>query len=243
MKQISFKLEIFEGPLDLLLHLINKNKLSLYDIPIFEITEQYIDYLAEMEHFDIEVSSEFLVIAAHLLYIKSKMLLPKYDEDAADEDDPQVELAQRLIEYKRFKQASLFFREREFAGGLTFYKMQEYIQPMLIDESLSQVELSHLYGAISEVAERIKYRRPISNSRFKAVAGKEVVSVFSRVKAILSKLKRFNRVCFSDIFKGMKTKSEAVASFLAVLELIKLNRIKIMKKDGKSELRYVKGKC
>ncbi|MDR0406447.1 MAG: segregation/condensation protein A, partial [Clostridiales bacterium] len=106
MKQISFKLEIFEGPLDLLLHLISKNKVSLYDIPVSEITEQYMDYLGEMAHFDIEVSSEFLVLAARLLYIKSKMLLPKY-EDAEEEDDPREELAQRLIAYKRFKEAAL----------------------------------------------------------------------------------------------------------------------------------------
>lgn len=239
MKQISFKLEIFEGPLDLLIHLISKNKVSLYDIPISEITEQYIDYLAEMEHFDIEVSSEFLVMAAHLLYIKSKMLLPKYEE-TTDDDDPRIELTQRLIEYKQFKQASLYFREREFAGSRTFYKFREYIQPLLIDESLSKVTLSHLGIAMSEIAERISYRRPISGSRFKNIAGREIISVFSKVKSILLRLKSLNKINLADVFKGMKTKSEAVASFLAVLELIRLNRIKLADKNGELELKYIK---
>ncbi|NLB80839.1 MAG: segregation/condensation protein A [Clostridiaceae bacterium] len=239
MKQISFKLEIFEGPLDLLLHLINKNKVSLYDIPISEITEQYIDYLSEMKHFDIEVSSEFLVIAAHLLYIKSKMLLPKYDEQP-EEDDPRIELAQRLIEYKRFKQISQYLREKEFAGSNTYCKTGEYIQPLLIDESLSEVTLLHLYNAILEIAGRIKYRKPIPGSRFQSIVGREIVSVFSKVKYILLKLKRVKKIPFIDLFRGVKTKSEAVASFLAVLELVKLNRVKITGSDNMAyQLKYI----
>lgn len=240
MKQISFKLQVFEGPLDLLLHLINKNKVSIYDIPISEITEQYIDYIAEMKHFDIEVSSEFLVLAAHLLYIKSKMLLPKYGDAPEDEDDPRTELTQRLVEYKKFKKAAQFFCEREFAGSRTFYKMREYIEPVLIDESLSNITIGHLVSAIYDISERIKYRRPVNAERFKGIVGREVVSVFSKLKNVLKKLKTLKKINFIDIFRNVKTKTEAVASFLAVLELIKMNAVKVSQNNGETQLKYIK---
>ncbi len=237
MKQISFKLEIFEGPLDLLLHLISKNKVSLYGIPVSEITEQYMDYLAEMKHFDIEVSSEFLVLAANLLYIKSKMLLPKYDGTEED-DDPRTELTQRLVEYKRFKEAAQYLCEREFAGSHTFYKLRDYIEPRLIDESLADVTALHLLDAISDIADRVTYRKPVSARAFTGLVGREVVSVFSKVKAVLLTLKSLKRMRFLDVFRGVKTRSEAVASFLAVLELVKMNRVKITDNGGDVEIKY-----
>ncbi|OQB15917.1 MAG: Segregation and condensation protein A [Firmicutes bacterium ADurb.Bin193] len=239
MKQISFKLEIFEGPLDLLLHLISKNKVSLYDIPISDITEQYMDYLSEMKHFDIEVSSEFLVVAANLLYIKSKMLLPKY-EGEQEEDDPRTELARRLEEYKRFKEAAVYLMEREAAGSHTFYKMREYIEPRLIDESLTDITVKHLVDAMAEIADKLRYRLPIKAKTFKGLVGREIISVFSKVKAVLKSLSNLKKIRFSDIFKGVKSRDEAVASFLAVLELIKMNRVKVVNSDEGVVLKYVK---
>ena len=239
MRQISFKLEIFEGPLDLLLHLINKNRLSLYDIPISEITEQYIDYLSEMEHFDIEVSSDFLVLAATLLYIKSKMLLPKYDAGAEEEEDPRVELTRRLLEYKRFKQAAIYLTERETAGANIYYRMRDYIEPVLIDESLSQLTAAHLSGAFAELCERVRFRRPVSAKAFTGIVGRELISVFSRVKLLLSNLKLFKKMRFLDVFRGTKSRGEAVASFLAVLELIKMNRTKVSGSGAEVEIKYI----
>ena len=238
MKQISFKLEIFEGPLDLLLHLIHKNKVSIYDIPISEITEQYMDYLSEMQHFDIEVSSEFLVLAANLLYIKSKILLPKYD-DVEEEDDPRLELAERLILYQRFKEAAQFLREKEAIAQTSFYKVGDYIEPLLIDESLSQITTGHLFSAIEEVAERIFYRRPISAKTFTGIVGRELISVFSKVKAVLSKLRDRKKIPMSDVFRNMRSKDEVVASFLAVLELVKMNRVKVKENNGIYEINYI----
>ena len=220
MKQIAFKLQIFEGPLDLLMHLINKNKVSIYDIPISEITEQYLDYIEEMDHYDIEVSSEFLVLAANLLYIKSKMILPKDDEDA-EEEDPRLELTQRLEEYKRMKMAAAYLREKEFSGGFLYFKPREYIQPVLIDESLKLVTLDSL----KEAAEN--------------VVGRDPIPVFTKVKDFVKRFLFRKKIKFLDLFKNVKSRDEAVASFLAVLELMKMNKVTVEQSNGDFEITYV----
>ena len=186
MKQIAFKLQIFEGPLDLLMHLINKNKVSIYDIPISEITEQYLDYISEMDHYDIEVSSEFLVLAANLLYIKSKMILPK-DDDEAEEEDPRLELTQRLEEYKRMKMAAEYLREKEFSGGFTFFKQRDYIQPILIDESLKLVTLESLREAAESVVSLIDRKKPVSINKFSGIVGRDPIPVFTKVKEFVKR--------------------------------------------------------
>ena len=123
MEKLSFKLEVFEGPLDLLLFLIQKNKVSIYDIPVSIITEQYMEYLKLMETNDLEISSEFLVMAARLLYIKSKMLLPKHEElEGEEEEDPRQELIQNLVEYKKYKEVSKFFSDRKNICDFLYFK-------------------------------------------------------------------------------------------------------------------------
>ncbi|MBQ6906890.1 MAG: segregation/condensation protein A [Clostridia bacterium] len=238
MKQIAFKLQIFEGPLDLLLHLINKNKVSIYDIPISEITEQYMDYIAEMDHYDIEVSSEFLVLAATLLYIKSKMILPK-DENDDEEEDPRLELTARLEEYKRMKMAAQYLREREFTGGNMFFKTREYIEPVLIDESLKQITLESLKDAAEQVAYIINRKKPVSVNNFSGIVGRERVSVFSKVQYFVKKFLNKKKILFKELFLNIKSKDEAVASFLAVLELIKMNKIKLKDKGKDLEVTYI----
>ena len=121
METVTFKLETFEGPLDLLLHLIQKNKVNIYDIPIAELSRQYMEYLDSMKESDLEVTSEFVVMAAQLLYIKSKMLLPDDNEDE-DEGDPRAELVDRLIEYAKYKEAVEFLSPRQETGRLYFDK-------------------------------------------------------------------------------------------------------------------------
>lgn len=239
MKQIAFKLQIFEGPLDLLLHLINKNKVSIYDIPISEITEQYIDYMNEMESYDIELSSEFLVLAANLLYIKSKMILPK-DEEEENEEDPRLELAERLAQYKRIKMSTQFFTEREFAGSYLYYKPRDFITPILIDESLKLVTLDSLKSAMTDVHEAVIRRKPPDIKGFKGIVGREPIPVFSKVKAFLTRLKTIRKTMFSDMLKGVRSRDEAVASFLAILELMKMNKVKVKEKNGDYELSYTK---
>ena len=124
MSAIDVKLNVFEGPLDLLLHLIEKNKVNIYDIPIVTITEQYLDYVNHMEEEDLDVMSEFLVMAATLIRIKSKMLLPKVTEDDEEEEDPRDELVRRLLEYKMYKYAASELKDLELDGAKAFYKKE-----------------------------------------------------------------------------------------------------------------------
>lgn len=239
MKQIAFKLQMFEGPLDLLMHLINKNKVSIYDIPISEITEQYLDYISEMDHYDIEVSSEFLVLAANLLYIKSKMLLPKDDEDE-EQEDPRLELTKRLEEYRRMKMAADYLREKEFSGGHIFFKPRDYIQPVLIDESLKLVTLQSLKEAADYVAYVVNRRKPVSVKNFSGIVDREPVPVFAKVKDFIGRFLKKGKIKFLDLFKNVKSRDEAVASFLALLELMKMDRLKIDGASGKDmEIAYV----
>lgn len=229
MKQIELKLHTFEGPLDLLLHLISKNKVSLYDIPIAEITEQYIEYLNQMEQFDIEISSEFLVVASNLLYIKSKMILPNEEEEEVE--DPRAELALRLAEYKKIKGAAADISGMQFNGGRYVFKERGYIEPVIIDESLKLVTAQSLYFAINNVCENIRLRKPVKVDNFSGIVGREPISVFSVVKKFLLKLASFKKIRFLDLFKGVKTRQEAVASFLAVLEMVKMDKINITEEN------------
>ena len=138
---IPVKLQVFEGPLDLLLHLIDKNKIDIYDIPIVEITNQYMDYIKAMEREDLNVMSEFLVMAATLLDIKCKMLLPKEVTEDGEEEDPRQELVEQLLQYKMYKYMSYELRDRELDGGRTMYKdptspeeVMDYVEPVDLDE-------------------------------------------------------------------------------------------------------------
>lgn len=220
------------------MHLINKNKVSIYDIPISEITEQYLDYIQEMDHYDIEVSSEFLVLAANLLYIKSKMILPK-DEEEMEEEDPRLELTKRLEEYKRMKMAADYLREMEFSGGFSFFKERDYIQPILIDESLKLVTLESLKLAAEEVTYLIDRKKPVSIQKFSGIVGRDPIPVFTKVKEFVKRFLFKKKIKFKDMFTNVKSRDEAVASFLAVLELMKMNRIVVGNEDSDYEITYV----
>lgn len=225
MEQISFKLDSFEGPLDLLLMLIKKNKVSIYDIPIAEILEQYLAVMQQMEAADLEASSEFLVMAATLLQIKSKMLLPREDDE--EEVDPRTELVRRLVEYKRIKESIEFFRERENSDAVLFFKLPDAIErpPAMFDySSLTPENLAEAYRMSFA---RLTRKLPPPKRSFSGIVGYEKVSVRERVKKIWNGLLHRSRVLFKEIFKGVKSRPEAVASFLAVLEMIKLNKIAV----------------
>lgn len=226
MEQLSFRVEAFEGPLDLLLTLIKKNKINIYDIPISEILEQYLEAVAEMEQFDIEVSSEFLVLAATLLQIKSKMLLPPEDSEE-EQEDPREELVRRLLEYKRFKEKSDFLRSRENLGYTRFYKAPEYIERPVIPFDYSKISLENLLVSYKVSYMKLERRLPPPKRSFEGIVGHERVSVRSRVKTIWTSLIKKGKMKFSDLFRGVKSRTEAVASFLAVLELIKLKKITV----------------
>lgn len=229
MENVLFKLEVFEGPLDLLLHLISKNKLNIEDIEIAKITEQYFIYIKEWQKANINFSSEFLVMAAQLLYIKSKTLLPKHDDE--DEIDPKLSLEERLIEYQKYKEMARIFGDEQYNSKLLFFHEGEqikFLEPR-IDESFS-MPLDKLLEAFMVIIERNEEKKPPQREEFDKVIGQKPVSVFSQAKALVRALKNNKELYFKDIFKGMKRKDEKVAMFLAVLEMLKSNRIYITNK-------------
>ncbi len=224
MESITYHLDVFDGPLDLLLHLISKNKVNIYDIPIAMILEQYNQALEEMKEKDLNVTSEFLTMSAHLIYIKSKMLLPKYDEDEA-EDDPRIQLVEMLLEYQKFKEVSGVLHNRYEIGKDIFVKQQEAIEP---DKTYKYVHnKTDLSNAVLKMLDRAERKMPPPVSNFSGIVGREVYSVSSKVAFILKKLAAAGAATFKGLFKKVQTRSEVVATFLAVLELCKSNRVSI----------------
>lgn len=232
MEELRYKLEKFEGPLDLLLTLIKKNKVSIWDIPIVEITDQYLEAIEGIEKSELENTSEFIVLASQLLYIKSKMLLPK--EEKEDEEDPREELAQRLYEYKQFKEASGKMRKSEFSSKYMFFREEEKIK-FPIPEYNRHHNLSELADAFNSIYQR-KIRKAKPEKRaFSGIVGREKVSVDDMVEKIKSILHRSRKVEFSRLFKDDDSRPEMIATFLAVLEMIKLNKIRADYDDRKEE--------
>lgn len=224
MESITYHLDVFDGPLDLLLHLISKNKVNIYDIPIAMILEQYNQALEDMKEKDLNVTSEFLTMSAHLLYIKSKMLLPKYDEEDVEED-PRKQLVEMLLEYQKFKEVSGVLHNRYEIGKDIFVKQQEAMEP---DKTYKYVHnKTDLSGAILKMLDRAERKMPPPVSNFSGIVGREVYSVSSKVAFILKKLAVAGAATFKGLFKKVQTRSEVVATFLAVLELCKSNRVSI----------------
>lgn len=222
---MNFKVMDFEGPLDLLLNLIRKNKVSIYDIPISLIVEQYFDVMQEMKEYDIDISSEFLVLAATLLQIKSKMLLPKPEPE--DEEDPREELVKRLLEYKKAKAAAEYLNQRKHIGDTIFCKAPDKIERPPAEWNYSRLTPENLVLAYKQAYQKLERRLPPPKRSFSGIVGHEKVSVRSRVKRIWDKLFKRTRMFFKELFVSAKSKPEAVADFLAVLEMVRLNRINV----------------
>lgn len=222
MDTMLYKLDTFEGPLDLLLHLIAKNKVSIYDIPIVEITAQYLEAIEGIEESQLENTSEFLVMAAQLLYIKSKMLLPKNEED--EEEDPRDDLAQRLAEYQRYKEASQELRKSEFSSRYMFFKEEEKID-FPLPEYNRQHTVNELMDAFNSIMQRkLRFAKPEKRA-FSGIVGREKVSVEDMAEKLNVLLKKNKRLEFKKAFAGKKSKPELVATFLAILEMIRSSRI------------------
>ena len=229
MAEITYHLDVFDGPLDLLLHLISKNKLNIYDIPIVEILEQYNKALEEMQERDLAVTCDFVAMSAHLLYIKSKMLLPKYD-DIEDEEDPRARLVEMLLEYQRIKEVSGTLNARAESGFDMYTKMPEQITP---DKTYKyEHDRMDLRLAILNMLERAETKIPPKITNFAGIVGREVYSVGKKVAYILKRLLSTKKTSFMDLFDSVRTRSEVVATFLAILELCKTNRIKISDDAG-----------
>ncbi|MBE7022512.1 MAG: segregation/condensation protein A [Ruminococcaceae bacterium] len=223
MQELSFTLEIFEGPLELLLHLLKKNKVSIYDIPIEKITTQYLAYLEKMQAFDMELSSEFLLMASELLCIKSKMLLPRHEEE---EEDPRKNLADRLLAYQRMKTAASFLKEHEGDGRFVFYKEPDHIDEAPPDYSGQAFDVEQLIAALGDVLIKTQRREPPPKTSFIGIAGHEQVSSASCVSHIKGRLSGRKRVSFKEVFYGLDSRPKIVVSFLIILEMIRLSLVK-----------------
>ena len=233
MEKISYRLDSFEGPLDLLLTLIQKNKVSILDIPISEITDQFIEIVESDENAGLDETGEFLVMASQLLYIKSKMLLPKPEED--EEEDPRADLAQRLLEYKKYKEASEELRKTEFSTWHMIFRESEKIDFPLPEYNRSH-ETNELILAFENIMSR-KFRRMKPEKRaFSGIVGREKVSIDDMVDKICKRLSKKKKITFSSLFEEDMSKPEMIATFLAVLEMIKLSKLRAETVIGTDEI-------
>ncbi len=221
MEAISYKLPVFEGPLDLLLYLVQKNKLNIYDIPIAEVLEQYMDTIRQMQEFDMEVATEFLDMAARLVQIKSVMLLPKHEEET---EQLRRELTGDLIEYQLCRQIAGQLGERH-VGFDIFVRNEEELPP---DYTYRRQHPPYvLCEAYLRAAGRGRRRLPPSPNAFRGIVSRKIVSVSSRIAYVLQNLYRSKTVSYRSLFTESRTRSEMVATFLALLELIKVKRITV----------------
>ena len=224
---IPVKLQVFEGPLDLLLHLIDKNKIDIYDIPIVEITNQYMEYIQAMEKEDLNIMSEFLVMAATLLDIKCKMLLPKEVNEEGEEEDPRQELVEQLLEYKMYKYMSYELRDRQMDGEQVLYKdpsipneVLEYVEPVDLDELLGDLTLAKLNRIFKEVMKKQVDKIDPVRSKFGKIE-KEEVTLPDRLDFVSEYARTHSRFSFRSLLEQQTSRKQIVVSFLAVLQLMK----------------------
>ena len=226
---IEFKINDFEGPLDLLLHLIKESKMDIMDIQIEVITKQYIDFLDKQEKMNLEVSSEYLVLASELIEIKSKLLLPnnKVDEDS-EEVDPRDELVNRLLEYQAYKDITKVLQEKELLRKDIYTKIPENINNYVeeVTEIQSDVTLDDLLSAFQKY-----YQRKLANRPLNTKVTVNEISVSSRRHDIKRILKEKKRVSFFELFPVV-SKEYVVATFLAILEMAKKKELKITQKES-----------
>lgn len=245
---IAVKLQAFEGPLDLLLHLIEKNKVSIYDIPIAEITDQYMAYLHEMKKQDLGVMSEFLLMAATLLDIKSRMLLPKEVNEEGEEEDPRQELVQQLLEYKMYKYISYELKERRQDAAQVLYHKQDlpeevkaYKQPVSTEELLAGVTLSGMHRIFVDIIRRQNNRIDPIRSTFGTLQKEEVDMDQMREK--VAEYIEQHEVCnFRELLLGRATKMQVIIAFLIILEMMKEGVITIVQEESFGEIHIAKNK-
>ena len=233
------KLEVFEGPLDLLLYLIKKEEVDIYDIPIERITNQYMEYLSLMRLLNLEVAGEFLVMAATLMYIKSRMLLPVDQQvTAADEEegeDPRWELIRQLVEYKKFKDAAAQLSRREEEQANIFPRRAAETEPGTEqDVPLAEVSIFDLINAFHEVLKKAS-----SHEDFREII-EERYTVSDKIEEILYTMRERATILFRELFAAAASRAEVVVTFLALLELIRLKRLKVRQEQSFGEIQVIK---
>jgi len=233
----KIKLEIFEGPLDLLLYLVKKDHLNIYDIPIAQVTEQYLQYLELMQLLNLNIAGEFLVMAATLTQIKSKMLLPAEEsQEAETEEDPRAELVKRLLEYEKFKEIAQNLREKEVAQSDVFRR------PKAQDAELPQENQGYFEASLFDLITAFsKALEDIPKELFYEVI-KDEFTIEDMIHKILHMLLDMPAVYLCDLFKKAKNKLEIIVTFLAVLELIRLKEIIARQKGIFQEIEIIRNK-
>jgi segregation and condensation protein A len=222
------KLEVFEGPLDLLLYLIKQDEVDIHDISLERITSQYLDYLQAFKELNIELAGEFIVMAANLIYLKSRSLLPieqQPPEEDASEEDPRWELIRQLIEYKKFKEAAAELHLRELEQERIFSREEAALSALPEPLRLGEVGIFQLINAFQTVIKRIDAREDVQE-----IFG-ERFSVSEKIDAILQRVATGNRLRFSDLFGAVVSRLEVVVTFLALLELIRLKQVRAVQKN------------
>ena len=234
---LQVKLEVFEGPLDLLLHLIDKNKVDIYDIPIVEITEQYLDYIRQMETEDMNVMSEFLVMAATLLDIKCRMLLPKEVNEEGEEEDPRAELVEKLLEYKMCKYMSYELRDRMVDAERNLYKkptipqeVLEYRQPVNYEELIGDMTLQKLHEIFKQMMKRQEDKIDPVRSTFGQIE-KDEIDMDLKMTYVDAYVRSHKTFSFRKLLEKQHSKMEIIVTFLVILEMIKTGRIEIEQED------------
>lgn len=230
---MTIKLQVFEGPLDLLLYLIEKNKVNIYDIPIVEITSQYMEYVAEMKRRDLDVLSEFLVMAATLIDIKSKMLLPRTEKEEEEEEDPRAELVQQLLEYKMYKCMAYELKDRQMDAERIMFKQPTipkevlaYEEPLDLDELVSDVTLKKLNDIFQNIMKKQADKIDKVRSKFGKIE-KEEVSLEYKMDYLTNYATTHKNFSFRNLLESSSGKIEVIVTFLAILELMKMGRINI----------------
>ena len=223
---IPVKLDVFEGPLDLLLHLIEKNKIDIYDIPIVEITDQYLEYIKQMETRDMNVMSEFLVMAATLVDIKCKMLLPPEVDEEGEEIDPRSELVEKLLEYKMYKYMSIELKDRQLDAANVLYRSKKlpkevtsYMPPVDYEELIGDMNLSKLHELFKGIIRRQEDRIDPIRSQYGNIE-KEEIDMDMKVLYVKAFAQTHKTFSFTKLLEKQKSKAELIVTFLIILEMI-----------------------
>ncbi len=224
----TLKINEFEGPLDLLLHLIKESKMSVFDFSVEEIVKSYLDYINKMKEFNLTIASSYLVMASELIELKSRMLLPRHEEDSEEEEDPKERIVNRLIEYQKYKELTSEFKELEERRKEIFTKLPENINEYIEDTSLknSNITLDDLLDAFSKFLERQK-----DNVVLETKITKKEITVEERRRDIKKRILKKGKVNFFELFDVLN-KEYVVVTFLAILEMVRKNEINIIQESN-----------
>jgi segregation and condensation protein A len=238
LEDIRIRVQSFEGPLDLLVHLIKKNEVNVYDIPIALVTEQYLEYLDLMKELNLDVASEFLVMAATLIHIKSRMLLPRPDpaqEDQELEEDPRDALVRRLLEHQKFKAAAELLHERETLRSAQWTRPDSRVEAIAGEdyEPELEIDLFSLLSAFRLVLQRARERPPL-------LLPPEQVSIETRIEQLLERLSETEACGFNDLFVDAASRGDMIVTFLALLEMIRLKLIRVFQAGPMGAIRIYK---